>query len=147
LRAFLSSLPHAETLPHARYVLTYINHGAKGLPRHRITPSGGIMATIKKAMVDAGIEDFRFHDLRHTFATRLLRLTGNLKLVSKLLGHSQVETTTRYAHVLDEDMRAGLDAYAVTGRVPKKSPKDVHEPFPGNAKSPPGANRGGVVLF
>jgi integrase len=123
LRAFLSSLPRADTLPHARYVLTYINHKAKGHPRHRITPSGGIMATIKQAMTDAGIEDFRFHDLRHTFASRLLRLTGNLKLVSKLLGHSQIETTTRYAHVLDEDMRAGLDAYAVTGRVPKKSPK------------------------
>lgn len=123
LRAFLSALPRAETLPHARHVLTYINHKAKGHPRHRITPSGGTMATIKAAMIEAGIEDFRFHDLRHTFATRLLRLTGNLKLVSRLLGHTQIETTMRYAHTLDEDMREGLEGYAVTGRVPKKYPK------------------------
>lgn len=123
LRALLSALPRADTLPHARHVLTYVNHSAKGHPRHRITPSGGTMATIKAAMVAAGVEDFRFHDLRHTFATRLLRHTGNLKLVSRLLGHTQIETTMRYAHVLDEDMRAGLEGYAVTGRVPKKSPK------------------------
>lgn len=123
LRAFLSSLPLAEALPHARHVITYVNHKAKGHPRQRVTPSGGTMATIKAAMVAAGIEDFRFHDLRHTFATRLLRHTGNLKLVSRLLGHTQVETTMRYAHVMDEDMRAGLEGYAVTGRVPKKSPK------------------------
>jgi integrase len=126
LRAFLSSLPRANSLPHSRYVLTYLNHKdqAKAVkPRHKITPSGGIMATIKSAMTDAGIEDFRFHDLRHTFATRLLRHTGNLKLVSRLLGHTQIETTMRYAHVLDGDMRDGLDGYAVLSRVPKLSPK------------------------
>lgn len=123
LRAFLSTLPRAETLPHARYVLTYINHKAKGNPRHRITTSGGIMATFRASLDAAGIQDFRFHDFRHTFATRLLRLTGNLKLVSRLLGHTQIETTMRYAHVMDEDMRAGLDAYAVTSRVPKEVPK------------------------
>uniref|UniRef100_UPI0037511B05 tyrosine-type recombinase/integrase n=1 Tax=Cypionkella sp. TaxID=2811411 RepID=UPI0037511B05 len=82
-----------------------------------------VMATIKAAMTEAGIEDFRFHDLRHTFASRLLRLTGNLKLVSRLLGHTQIETTMRYAHVLDEDLRTGLEGYAVTSRVPNKSPK------------------------
>lgn len=123
LRAFLSSLPRADTLPHARFVLTYINHKAKGKPRWRITQGGGIMEVFRAACVAAEIEDFRFHDLRHTFATRLLRQTGNLKLVSKLLGHTQIETTMRYAHVLDDDMRDALDGYSVTGQVPKKSPK------------------------
>lgn len=126
LRAFLSSLPRADSLPDSRYVLTYLSHKDQTKdvkPRRKITPSGGIMATIKTAMTDAGIEHFRFHDLRHTFATRLLRLTGNLKLVSRLLGHTQIETTMRYAHVLDDDMREGLDGYAVLGRVPKLSPK------------------------
>ncbi|WP_283177864.1 site-specific integrase [Gemmobacter sp. 24YEA27] len=123
VRAFLSSLPKAEDLPHSRYVLTYVNHKAKGHPRHRITPTGGIMEKWKEALVAAGIENFRFHDLRHTFATRMLRQTGNLKLVSRLLGHKQIDTTMRYAHVLDDDLRTALDDYAVTGRVPKKSPK------------------------
>jgi integrase len=126
LRAFLSSLPRATALPHARHVLTYINHQERGKdakPRNKITPSGGIMAVIKSAMIEAGIEDFRFHDLRHTFATRLLRQTGNLKLVSRLLGHTQIETTMRYAHLLQSDMEQALESYTVLGRVPKLSPK------------------------
>lgn len=123
LRAFLSSLPRATTLPHSSYVLTYVNHKAKGQPRHRITPSGGLMAKWREALEAAGIEDFHFHDLRHTFATRILRQTGNLKLTSRLLGHKQIGTTMRYAHVLDDDLRQALDSYSVTERVPKKSPK------------------------
>jgi integrase len=54
--------------------------------------------------------DLRFHDLRHDFATKLLRETGNLKLVQRALHHSKVETTTRYAHVLDEEVLAGMEA-------------------------------------
>ena len=123
MRAFLSALPRATTLPHSAYVLTYINRKAKGRPRHRITPTGGIMEEWKEALRKAGIENFRFHDLRHTFATRILRQTGNLKLTSKLLGHKKIDTTMRYAHVLDDDMRAALDDYSVKGRVPKKVPK------------------------
>jgi integrase len=56
--------------------------------------------------------DLRFHDLRHDFATKLLRETKNLKLVQKALHHSKVETTTRYAHVLDEEVAAGMEAVA-----------------------------------
>jgi integrase len=113
LRAILSSLPRADTLPHAKHVLTYINHKAKGHPRHRLTQGGGLMEKFREAVDTAQIPDFRFHDLRHTFATRLLRQTGNLKLVSRLLGHTQIETTMRYAHVLDDDLRQALDGYTV----------------------------------
>jgi integrase len=63
-----------------------------------------------KALKDAGIEDYRFHDNRHTAATRNLRATGNLKAVSKLLGHSNTATTARYAHALEDDVRAMLSA-------------------------------------
>lgn len=56
----------------------------------------------------AGIEDFRFHDLRHTRGTRLLRATGNLKTVQKLLGHADIATTARYAHALEDDVRQGM---------------------------------------
>lgn len=54
--------------------------------------------------------DLRFHDLRHDFATKLLRETGNLKIVQKALDHSKIETTTRYAHVLDEEVLAAMEA-------------------------------------
>lgn len=62
------------------------------------------------ACTDAKIEDFRPHDLRHTFATRLLRATGNLKLAQKALGHADIRSTGRYAHVQVDDLRQGLEA-------------------------------------
>lgn len=57
-----------------------------------------------------GVTDFKFHDTRHTAATRLVRATGNLKLAQKMLGHSDLATTSRYAHVTDADLRAGMEA-------------------------------------
>lgn len=109
LRAFLSSLPRAEETPHSEHVFTYERQNRKGNPRHRIPSSGGgLMEDWREALDKAGIRDFRFHDLRHTFATRLLRETGNIKLVSRLLGHSDITTTSRYAHCLDEDARRAV---------------------------------------
>ena len=64
----------------------------------------------RQALKDAGITDYRFHDNRHTAATRNLRASGNLKGVSKLLGHSTITTTSRYAHALEDDVRAMLFA-------------------------------------
>lgn len=60
------------------------------------------------ALKEAGVEDFRFHDLRHTSATRIMRTTGNLKVAQKLLGHTDIATTSRYAHVNKEDVRAAM---------------------------------------
>lgn len=122
MRAFLSALPKATLLPDARFVLTYVDRRSKQRPRRRLQSSGGMMAEVKAAFLAAEIEDFRFHDLRHTFATRLLRQTGNLKLVSRLLGHTRIETTSRYAHVLDDDMRVALEAYAVTPGIRQNPP-------------------------
>jgi integrase len=56
----------------------------------------------------AGIKGFRFHDVRHDFATKLLRKTGNLKLVSRALNHSDVKTTMRYAHIMDGEVADAL---------------------------------------
>lgn len=53
---------------------------------------------------------FRFHDLRHTAATRILRATQNLATTAKVLRHTNLKTTMRYAHVLDDDIRNALDA-------------------------------------
>lgn len=76
----------------------------------------------KKALKDAGIGDYRFHDNRHTAATRNLRASGNLKGVSKLLGHSNVQTTARYAHALEDDVRAML--FATESRDIPEAPGD-----------------------
>ena len=47
----------------------------------------------------AGLDDVRVHDLRHSFASRALALGESLPMIGKLLGHNQVETTARYAHL------------------------------------------------
>ncbi len=47
----------------------------------------------------AGIKDMRIHECRHSYASRALALGESLPMIGKRLGHSQVETTARYAHL------------------------------------------------
>jgi len=61
------------------------------------------------ALRKAGITDFRFHDLRHTFATRLVQSGIDLYRVAKLLGHRDVSTTQRYAHHCPESLRSSVE--------------------------------------
>lgn len=63
-----------------------------------------------QALADAGIENFRFHDLRHTRGTRILRATGNLAVAKEALKHRSIKTTLRYAHAADDDVRQALEA-------------------------------------
>jgi integrase len=56
----------------------------------------------------AGIPDFRFHDLRHTFATRLVQRGIDLYKVQRLLGHRTNHMTQRYAHHSPESLREGV---------------------------------------
>lgn len=101
---------------HAEWVFTYsARRAAKGPPnqargaRYPVTLSG-LKSQWRRRKARAGIEDFRWHDNRHTFATALLRATGNLKLVQRGLNHARIETTAKYAHVLDDELRAGMEA-------------------------------------
>ena len=55
---------------------------------------------------EAGLEDVRIHDLRHSFASRALALGESLPMIGKLLGHRQVQTTARYAHLARHSVKA-----------------------------------------
>jgi integrase len=57
----------------------------------------------------ADIRDARLHDLRHTFASLLVSGGMSLPMIGKLLGHTQVQTTQRYAHLYDDPLRAGVN--------------------------------------
>ncbi|MDD3439662.1 MAG: site-specific integrase [Clostridiaceae bacterium] len=61
-----------------------------------------------KAKGRSGIDNLHFHDLRHTFATRLVQNGVDIYTVSKLLGHKSITMTTRYAHHYTESLRRGI---------------------------------------
>lgn len=62
----------------------------------------------------AGIEDVRLHDLRHTHASVAAGLGVPLQIIGKLLGHAQISTTERYAHLASDPVRAASDKTAAT---------------------------------
>jgi integrase len=80
--------------------------------RYPITDHG-LKTAMRRAVAKSGVQNFHFHDTRHTAATRVLR-SSNLRVVQTLLGHSDVKTTTKYAHALKEDVRAALEAASTT---------------------------------
>jgi integrase len=65
---------------------------------------------LKRLLVAAGINrPFRIHDTRHTFASLLVGSGLSLYTVQKLLGHAQIGTTQRYAHLSAETLRGGVE--------------------------------------
>jgi integrase len=63
---------------------------------------------------DLGIKGFRFHDLRHTFATyALLKKCGDLVSLQATLGHADISTTARYTKALLEGQRKLVNSFEV----------------------------------
>lgn len=57
----------------------------------------------------ANLDDVRIHDLRHTFASGGLLVGEGLSMIGKLLGHTQVQTTARYAHLASDPVKQAAD--------------------------------------
>ena len=102
---------------HPEFVFTYVAvYGNKRLGRVRgqrypLTLSG-VKSRWQRMRAKAGVTDFRFHDFRHDFGSKLLRDNGNLKLVQKAMNHRDIKSTLRYAHVLDDDVAAAVEKLA-----------------------------------
>lgn len=116
---------------HATLVFTYeaqrTRDGRVMGRRYPITYSG-LQSQWGRLRTKANVETFRFHDFRHDVGTKLLRATGNLKLVQKALNHSDIKTTTRYAHVLDSEVATAMQELAeaqADTKSRKKSRKGV----------------------
>jgi integrase len=62
----------------------------------------------------AGLKDARIHDLRHTFASTAVAAGQGLPMIGKLLGHTQVQTTARYAHLAVDPVKAAADQVSKT---------------------------------
>jgi integrase len=61
-----------------------------------------VYEAFKRAYIAAGVIDFRFQDLRHTFASHLAMSGADLLTLKDLLGHTNIQMTTRYAHLFQE---------------------------------------------
>lgn len=87
----------------------------------------GMKTAWRRKRVKVGAGDMRFHDNRHTAASRLIRRTGNLKAAQKLLGHADISTTARfYAHVDMDDLRALLEGTSPRDRTePQEKPQGL----------------------
>ncbi|MBX7147706.1 site-specific integrase [bacterium] len=69
----------------------------------------------EKDLREAEVKRIRFHDLRHSFASHFMMKGGNLYDLQKLMGHSDISTTERYAHLSPESLVLRTELVAVHG--------------------------------
>lgn len=78
-------------------------------------PDGSRMTSNKTAfgpaLSRAWIKNFRFHDLRHTYARDMVSAGVDIFTISKLLGHANVKTTMIYAHLAPDHRKAEMERY------------------------------------
>ena len=99
----LACIPRVEGNPH-------VNPGMR--PGSRMSDLQRPWMRIRER---AGLEDMRLHDCRHSFASRALALGESLPAIGRLLGHSQVQTTARYAHLAPDTLHES--ALRVSSRI------------------------------
>jgi integrase len=100
---------------HPEHVFTYVavrTHRGWVKGRRYPVTLAGLRAHWHRLRKAAGVVGFRFHDFRHDLATKALRVTGNLKLVQRMMNHADIRHTLRYAHVLDEEVADGFERVA-----------------------------------
>ena len=78
------------------------------------------LASLKKWCKYAGIKkNISWHCGRHSFAVNLLRGGANIKTVQSLMGHTKIEMTSRYLHIVDSDKAAAIDSLGTIGYAEK----------------------------
>lgn len=105
----LSILGNKSKVRSVKNDLVFLSGNGTKINRHNL------WRAFKKVLGDAGIENFTFHDLRHTFATCLAQNGEDIYKVAKLMGHKDIRMTQRYAHHCPESLRSGVDYLAIQG--------------------------------
>jgi integrase len=120
----------------SEYVFTYKPNAwklfAKGQEAEHIKakPIKRIEKGFYTALEKAGIEDFKFHDLRHTFASHLIMKGASLKEVQELLGHKDIKMTMRYAHLSQENKRKAINLLnVITASIKTDMSQNVTNPI------------------
>ncbi len=99
------SIPVSNTLYETLLKRSKISHiSNKVFPVKKGTLKDAFGSTVERAR----IEDFHFHDLRHSFATRLVQGGIDLYAIQKLLGHKTIRMTERYSHHYPESLRPSI---------------------------------------
>ncbi|MDP6527511.1 MAG: tyrosine-type recombinase/integrase [Candidatus Pacebacteria bacterium] len=80
------------------------------MPRQYLLRRGIVFHLSQFDQTPLCIPDFRFHDLRHDFCSRLVQSGQPLHVVSELAGHQDIKTTQRYAHLSPEVKRQAISA-------------------------------------
>ena len=78
-------------------------------PSRTGSPITDINAPWRWLLEKADLTDFRIHDLRHSFASFLVSDGETLETIGRLLGHTQAQTTARYAHLMDDPLKRAVD--------------------------------------
>ncbi len=100
-----------RTIPMNRSVLNVLRDKQLLAPTDRIFPKRlhQISDQLSRACKKAGVKVIRFHDLRHTFASHLVLSGESIYKVSKILGHSGIQMTERYAHLNTDELQGITD--------------------------------------
>ncbi len=107
-----------DKAPESTVVFTYeVAKGKERGKRRPITAQGLRMQT-DRAFAKAGIEDFRRHDFRHTFASRALRGKGDLRTLMAAMDHQDISSTVRYAHMANNQSKGLREAVSVNRQYP-----------------------------
>ncbi|MEM9014348.1 MAG: site-specific integrase [Pseudomonadota bacterium] len=127
LTAGAADVLQGERGRHETKVFTYIVQNGPEKGARRPMTRAGLRMQWDRTRETAGVEDFRWHDLRHDFATKLLRNAprSNLKTVQRALAHKSPQATWRYAHVDLDDVAAAMNDAESARKLPENSRKNT----------------------